>query len=229
MTDVKLLEYQRQYICPRCKHQIFVKADYVFKNIIKTPKKCSNVDCKSTNFVAVELNTEYCKDYQEIKLQETMNKVNEGCIPNSMWVTLDDDLVHTCKPGDNITVRYVTHTIVKYRFYENCVCSIFKTLFCSGVLMRRFNSLVVGRKIEVEIVIKANHIEVNNNNTNTPITSELKQMFDGFWATYADRPLVARDLILKSICPQVNINLNSLKNVQNVCFVFERQTLLQLY
>lgn len=64
---------------------------------------------------------------------------------------------------------------------------------------------MLGNPIEVELVMKANHIEVNNNNANVPITSELKQMFDGFWTTYADNPLVARDLILKSICPQVSI------------------------
>lgn len=60
--------------------------------------------------------------------------------------------------------------------------------------------------MEAELVLKANHIQVNNNNISVlTITPEIKHMFLGFWKTYADTPLIARDIILKSISPQVLI------------------------
>ena len=44
------------------------------------------------------------RDYQEVKVQEQVQKLDVGKIPRSMWVVLMDDLVDTCKPGDDITV-----------------------------------------------------------------------------------------------------------------------------
>ena len=46
-----------------------------------------------------------CCNYQEIKIQELVQRLAVGTIPRSMWVVLEDDLVDTCKAGDDITVR----------------------------------------------------------------------------------------------------------------------------
>ena len=45
-----------------------------------------------------------CKDYQEIKVQEQVQKLAVGTIPRSMWVVLEDDLVDVCKAGDDVTI-----------------------------------------------------------------------------------------------------------------------------
>ena len=45
-----------------------------------------------------------CRDYQEIKVQELIQNLSLGTIPRSMWVVLEDDLVDSCKPGDDVTV-----------------------------------------------------------------------------------------------------------------------------
>ncbi len=44
------------------------------------------------------------RDYQEIKVQEQVHRLDVGKIPRSMWVVLEDDLVDCCKPGDDITI-----------------------------------------------------------------------------------------------------------------------------
>ncbi|XP_044258623.1 DNA helicase MCM9-like [Tribolium madens] len=180
MTQMKMLEYQKQYICTKCKHTMLVTAEYQMKNVIISPKKCTNPEgCKGTTIVSLgKIDPAFCKDYQEVKMQETVNKLDIGCMPNSIWITLEDDLVDLCKPGDNITV--------------------------CGLVKRRSSQFFIGKKMDVELVIKANHIHVNNNNSSVlSITPVLKDMFQAFWHTYSATPLVARDIILKSICPEL--------------------------
>lgn len=106
ITPVKLLEYQRSYICVKCKYATLATAEYEKKYIIKQPKKCGNPEiCLGTNFVQFgDLNSDYCKDFQQIKIQEQIKKLGVGSMPNTMWVTLEDDLVDSCKPGDNVTI-----------------------------------------------------------------------------------------------------------------------------
>lgn len=36
--------------------------------------------------------------------QEQVSKLHVGSMPRSMWVTLEDDLVDSCKPGDDVVV-----------------------------------------------------------------------------------------------------------------------------
>ena len=47
-----------------------------------------------------------CCNYQEIKIQEQVQRLAVGTIPRSMWVVLQDDLVDSCKAGDDVTIWY---------------------------------------------------------------------------------------------------------------------------
>lgn len=40
-------------------------------------------------------------------LQEQVTKLKMGTIPRSMWVTLEDDLVDSSKPGDDVVIWLV--------------------------------------------------------------------------------------------------------------------------
>ena len=44
------------------------------------------------------------RDYQEIKMQETIGSVGVGSIPRSLHMVLVDDLTDSCKAGDDIIV-----------------------------------------------------------------------------------------------------------------------------
>lgn len=60
--------------------------------------------------------------------------------------------------------------------------------------------------MEVEIVIKANHIFVNNDVSSiTIITPEMKEYFSLFWKKNKSNPLKGRDAIVNSFCPEVII------------------------
>lgn len=85
---------------------MLVTAEYEIRYCIKQPKRCGNPDiCPGRNFIQIgEPNNDHCKDFQQIKIQEQIKKLGVGSMPNTMWVTLEDDLVDSCKPGDNVTI-----------------------------------------------------------------------------------------------------------------------------
>ena len=95
-----------------------------------------------------------------------------------MWVVLEDDLVDMCKAGDDITV--------------------------TGVVLRRWKPTNVESKCEVELVLKANHVQVQNEQRGVFLaTDEMKQEIEEFWEKHKYQPLIGRNVILASLCPQV--------------------------
>lgn len=69
MTDLKLLEYKRNYVCKKCKQVVTAKADYEQYYVITPPKFCTNKECGCRQFMTDDLKTNSCQDYQEIKVQ----------------------------------------------------------------------------------------------------------------------------------------------------------------
>ena len=45
-----------------------------------------------------------CCNYQEVKVQEQVQRLTMGTIPRSLWVILEDDLVDVCKAGDDVII-----------------------------------------------------------------------------------------------------------------------------
>ncbi|KAG8276710.1 DNA helicase mcm9 [Homalodisca vitripennis] len=112
------------------------------------------------------------------RVQEQVSKLGMGTIPRSMWVTLEDDLVDSCKPGDDVVI--------------------------CGTVMRRWKPLSVGARSDIELVLAANQLQVcNDQRSAVLITQEVKDAFATFWQDNAHRPLHARNLVLASVCPQV--------------------------
>ncbi|KPJ02445.1 DNA replication licensing factor MCM9 [Papilio xuthus] len=182
VTQTKMLEYQRKYVCMKCKFENCVEADFENRYILRAPSKCGNKDmrCKCSTFTQVNLvSREHCRDYQEIKIQEQVNKLSIGTIPGSMWVVLEDDLVDCCKPGDDVNI--------------------------CGTIRRRWRPSVQNKKSEVELVMQANYLEVSNAQRSEVIASapDVKDCFNEFWSKFEACPLRGRDQILASVCPQV--------------------------
>ncbi|XP_022825987.1 DNA helicase MCM9-like [Spodoptera litura] len=182
VTQSKMLEYQRKYVCMKCKYENCVEAEFENRYILRPPSKCGNdiKACKSSTFSQVPLvSREHCKDYQEIKIQEQVNKLSIGTIPGSMWVVLEDDLVDCCKPGDDVII--------------------------CGTVRRRWRPSSTNKKSEVELVLQANYIEVCNAQKSEVLSTapDVKDCFDEFWSKYEACPMKGRDRILASVCPQV--------------------------
>lgn len=178
-SAVKILQFERDFICGKC-HKVFpTQANFEQRYTIPKPTHCPAESCNSLKISAMpESSSPHCRDYQEIKLQEQVQRLSMGTIPRAMWVVLEDDLVDSCKAGDEVTA--------------------------TGVVSRRWQTLGIDSRCDIEIVLRANHVTVNNEQRSSVlVTSDLKQEFDEFWKKYKNSPLTARNLIVASFCPQV--------------------------
>ncbi|XP_033127245.1 DNA helicase MCM9-like isoform X3 [Anneissia japonica] len=179
---IKLLEFEKDFMCSRCRTVFTVQADFEQFYRDCKPEGCPFEEgCGSMQFTCLNDSSTgptRCRDYQEIKIQEQVQKLAVGTIPRSMWVVLEDDLVDTCKAGDDVTV--------------------------SGIIMRRWNHLGINNKCEIELVVKANNIQVNNEQHGAQsVTNELKKEFEDFWESHKYAPFTARNVVLSSVCPQI--------------------------
>ncbi|KAJ7341882.1 hypothetical protein JRQ81_007523 [Phrynocephalus forsythii] len=179
---VKVLEFERDYMCNKCKHVFGVKADFEQYYTFCRPSACKNEEgCNSSKFTCLS-GTSFapssCRDYQEIKIQEQVQRLSVGSIPRSMMVILEDDLVDSCKSGDDITVY--------------------------GVVMQRWKPFHQDSRCDVEIVLKANYIQVNNEQmAGIIIDEEVRKEYEEFWEKHRHNPLEGRNEILASMCPQI--------------------------
>ncbi|XP_028970565.2 DNA helicase MCM9 isoform X3 [Esox lucius] len=177
----KVLEYERDYMCCKCRHVFSLQADFEQFYSFVPPTCCPNQDlCNSNKFTCLSGSStpSACRDYQEIKIQEQAQRLSVGSIPRSMVVILEDDLVDSCKSGDDVTVY--------------------------GVVRQRWKPMYEDTRCELDLVLKANFIEVNNEQTMAALVLEdMQKEFEEFWGNYKHDPIAGRNEILMSLCPQV--------------------------
>ncbi|OAE19975.1 hypothetical protein AXG93_1520s1490 [Marchantia polymorpha subsp. ruderalis] len=177
---VKMLQGERTYRCTKCKHSFQVFSDLEMGNSFPLPSSCPSQrtdPCGGQKFVHVE-DSEKCHDYQEIKVQESMQALGVGSVPRSIVVVLDDDLVDTVQAGDDIVV--------------------------TGVLFAKWKPLVKDLRCDLVLMLRANFIRRTNKLTSTVnITEYDVEQFERFWDEYKNCPLKGRNEILQGICPQV--------------------------
>lgn len=102
---------------------------------------------------------------------------------------------------DTITKLLATLHII----YVSKITNIEKIYFFdSGIVRLRWKPLRVGKLIEVELVLKANHVQINNDYGKSGfVLPQMKKQFKEFWEKYEDKPLAGRNVIVQSICPEV--------------------------
>ena len=181
--QTKMLQYKREYECAKCAHRFTLVADIEQRHQMPLPAECPSQDlnaakpCHGTKFEFRE-GSEKCRDYQEVRIQEQVHRLTIGSIPRSITLILQDDLVDLCSAGDDVTIV--------------------------GMLRKRWKPLQRDQRPDVELAIEALHVHVNNNERGAAMVSrEMQLEFEAFWRRHAATPLVARDLILRSACPQL--------------------------
>ncbi|CAH9125679.1 unnamed protein product [Cuscuta epithymum] len=177
---VKMIEGEKLYQCRRCKHRFRVYPEVETRNSIPKPTSCPSQKpkfCESTNFQLVE-DSMVCRDYQEIKIQESTQVLGIGAIPRSIPVIMMDDLVDMVKAGDDVIV--------------------------TGVLKSKWSADLKDVRCDLEPVLVANHVRrINELKSEIDIPDDIIFKFKQFWQEYELSPLKGRNAILRGICPQV--------------------------
>jgi len=115
---IKMHEYAKLFECTTCKKTFLIESDQQQWNIIPRPYKClADAACNGTKFDIIQdtsdgtgrtvigmSSPDRCRDYQDIKIQEQVSKLDMGTIPRSMAVVLENDLVDKVKAGDDVTI-----------------------------------------------------------------------------------------------------------------------------
>nr|XP_050045792.1 DNA helicase MCM9-like isoform X1 [Dermacentor andersoni] len=181
IKGMKVLEHSRDYLCATCGYSFTIRADLVMFCMLTKPTTCPNpIGCRGSKFMPSSKETDLskCSDYQEVLIQEKANNLVLRNVPGSMWVVLEDDLVGCCKPGQEVVV--------------------------SGILSARQHKFIRGQRPDVNFVFHAHNVEVAEEQyASQDVTAEVKKEFKEFWDEHRDCPLIGRDLILASVCPQV--------------------------
>ncbi|KAM7303285.1 DNA helicase MCM9 isoform X1 [Ixodes scapularis] len=177
---MKVLERRKDYICGKCGDTFTLEADIRMCHTPSKPANCPSVlGCNGTKFVpSTKAEADSCSDYQEILVQEKMNNLVLRHTPGSTWVVLEDDLVDCCKPGQDVLV--------------------------SGILYVRQQKFVRGQRPDAGFVFHAHNVEVAEEQCATvDVSAKMRKEFEEFWESHKSCPLVGRNLILASVCPQV--------------------------
>ncbi|KAL6605948.1 hypothetical protein ACP70R_041601 [Stipagrostis hirtigluma subsp. patula] len=177
---VKMIEYERAYLCRKCKYRFMRHPELEAGNRIILPASCpstSSRGCGSSSFEFVE-NSIVCHDYQEIKIQENVQHLGVGSIPRSMPVILMDDLVDLVRPGDDIIV--------------------------TGILSAKWSPDIKDVRSSLDPMLIANYVRRTHElKSDIDIPEETKEVFKSFWEKHRATPLKGRNLILKGVCPQI--------------------------
>lgn len=135
--------------------------------------------CNSVNLREIE-GSRVCVDYQEIKVQDHIERLGLGSVPRSIVVILQADLVDKFNPGDDVVVV--------------------------GTIVRRWRPVVRGVRCAVDIALEANSVvAVNAAEQVVSLSDATAAEFELFWRTYrtAQAEFQARNIIVRSVCPQL--------------------------
>eukprot|EP00602_Paraphysomonas_sp_CaronLab_P007190 CAMPEP_0185038984 /NCGR_PEP_ID=MMETSP1103-20130426/35307_1 /TAXON_ID=36769 /ORGANISM="Paraphysomonas bandaiensis, Strain Caron Lab Isolate" /LENGTH=709 /DNA_ID=CAMNT_0027577675 /DNA_START=251 /DNA_END=2377 /DNA_ORIENTATION=- len=192
--SVQMLKVSKEYECTntKCGFRFRVRADPEQGNVLPQPRRCPStaipIDdggnrkrCTSTSFREVEGSGE-CVDYQEIKIQDQMERLAAGHSPQSIYVVLEADLVDKCNPGDDVIVV--------------------------GTLVRRWRSVRTGSRCQVTTSLKANSIRSLHEGKRRSVAKYDFSVFANRWKTKCKdgigSTLLERDRILRAVCPQLH-------------------------
>ena len=176
-----VLWWRRHMVCQSCRESSPLEGDYdQFYRIDVRRPPCPSEGCPGVLGQAVPQAPEDCRDMQDVKVQERPNARSLGSVPQSLWVTLEDELVDSVRSGDDVELI--------------------------GVIRRRWHPLGegAGGRTEVELWMQANSVRVvNRSESNRAASEEAAAKFEEFWRQPGHADLAGRDIILSHFCTEM--------------------------
>ena len=76
---------------------------------------------------------------------------------------------------------------------------------CAQLIGPRVSCMLIFQtKCDLEVVIRANHVNVHNEQSvGAIVTDEIRTEFENFWTKHSANPLEGRNHIIASVCPQI--------------------------
>jgi DNA helicase MCM9 len=189
---VRMLEQSKQYECQnaKCRLRFTVCADPEQEYMLPQPRCCpaktatagSVVEskCSSTNVRELEGGS-ICVDYQEIKIQDHLERISMGRVPRSIVVILLCDLVDRFNPGDDVVVV--------------------------GTVLRQWRPVSKGARCVVDVAVEANSVSVLGDRESVHNASQTsRDQFVQFWSGQSgdfNKIFRARNEIVRAVCPQL--------------------------
>lgn len=181
---VQILEGAARYFCSKCGFYFYVHATAETNYVLKSPRFCPNrkKNCNSTMIKHITEERFLAKNYQEIRVHEQFGSLL-GVMRRSISVCIEDDLLETVKPGDDVVIN--------------------------GVVSCKWRLMKEGLPCRIVTFLKANYIEnlseIKFGNGQSRLTNERIVEFENLRAKSVDFycALDIRNQVLRSICPNV--------------------------
>jgi len=111
--------------CQTCSHTLQIEID---RGKIEEPARCPRDVCNSVGSLTLVHNRCEFADRQVIRLQETPDSVPDGQTPHTVSLSVYDELVDVCKPGDRVVAVGIFRSVpVRVNPRQRAVKSLFKT------------------------------------------------------------------------------------------------------
>ncbi|RKP17880.1 MCM-domain-containing protein, partial [Rozella allomycis CSF55] len=161
----KTQERAKMFKCKKCKAMFEIAVD----DALKDPEYA----CVGTQF---EMITD--PNYQEIRVQEQVGRLEIGTMPKAITVILKNDLVNKVKVGDNVSAI--------------------------GTLIRKWKVTKPNEPCVLDLVFVGNNIIQTNEKTSIlSISDNIKKEFKLFWESRRENELLGRNFIVQQFCPNI--------------------------
>ena len=180
----RMLDVSKDYICEKCQYRFTVSADFEQGYVLPQPRICpstskdqNNKTCKSMNLREIE-GSRKVVDYQEIKIQDKIDRLDLGTIPRTIIIIVEADLVDLYNPGDDVIIV--------------------------GTILRQWKPVASSLRCNIEIAIRTHSlIAMKSNEKLKLVLNDTGSRYESFWNKHHLNDLAGRDLIIQSVCPQL--------------------------